>query len=1218
MSDDYPGSTRLNRDSSGPIVNDEVAEVVRQDFLLTSTKQLRPNSLIMQTSSSIRIGKNLNRRKWLPMPIRSPRTVLDTSVQYGASQDPSISNPSLSSLYSTNNLSTTPDFNQYVRSPNGFDAPGSPPLPISDNSTTQTVPPSFTVSPSPSSSDLNRTGVVSEEENIQKIWDVVLQTVEDNYLTGATIDAISSQNMKFILAKVVEHKLLKNLNGLRYLETARKIFWLALKLKDCGFILALLRLQSVRTPNMVNAAYDLAMRCQDLDLVEYLVTESIVDLGDYDPFAGFIIQDHFSDVNVVEDTFDPWYRWHLARQKGEFYVSSLEFASMQQNAALVQLLLHNKADPRTRPSNRSSLEVSYASYPINPLYYAISGRVPLSEKFYNSPFSPIGFGISRTIHSGISKTIIQILIAAGADVDSHSGCHNRYQRESEDQFQGIPVGPEFTPIYKAACRGEAEIVELLLKNGAQVKKGSRGELALLGLLLHSDDTDKSNSSQIAKMLIDSGIDVNLTKSISEWEENTCDLASYEVNAIDLAHQFVQPEIIRLLNDSGAVSGERTLDYAFRRKDSNLIRTLLRSLVTSGNLLSNIDKALTQKMPDIATHILSTFRAKHGPDFGLNSLRGPRHIKELMECIQKAIRLEYYDVTHQLISIAETLPSMPGTSSHFHATCMAAENDWDILASQLFKIARYRKSIWEMHHKDWEEIDFYYSCSPVYPWDWHSRTIRLLLDAHLYPLSSEIITIAIMVSAQDGDEELVKRLLDLASEDPLIDVPATNEQIKRFMQKHNDSGHEYSRDSVCTVWPSLSGVISAGHLNIAYILLEHGFTVDDKAFDIVIQKGDYSALDRFLCAYNGCRREIYVDNDSIRILCAEEGKLLFDSKLISTHNGIFINPLPIAKWVISNSSLNLLTKLLEEFSGHNLASSDFLLNTAVEFHRHGMLKEALRYFNKRGKTSEEGFGQEALLRAFEDADMESMYLLLAFRVSPSTTGLPHLDGLVSSVLSRAIEEHSPARQEILSLILTSSYYDTGDIVQEKNGMHNTALLAAVVADNLDSVRLLIEFEYSVNEVPTRKTLRTPLQAACSSSSHVMIELLVASGADINAPAFELRGGTALQFAVIRGDYEIVNYLLDSGADLKAPGAKVGGRTAVEAAAEHGRVRILELLLSHGQTFDGESGERQYKRACKLAEKNGHETAKWILERFWIEIGVKLLQPANNNGTGSDEN
>jgi ankyrin repeat protein len=1193
MSNDDPGSVHLNNVSLGPMSNNETVERVGQDLSLTSPRQLHTNSMNMQTNGPLRIGLGFNQKEWLPMQMGFPGTVLDIPIQYGASQELSISNPSLSSFNFTIDPGTTSYFNQYMWSPNCFDALRSTLLPISDNSTTQAVPPSLVVSPSPSSSNLDRTGVMSEEENSQKMWEVLLQMVENNLLMGATIDPKSLRNLKFIMPKAAENKLLKNLNDPRYLETARKTFWLALKLKSCGFILALFRHQLLCTPNMVNAAYNLAMECQDLDLLRYLVTESVVDLSDYDPFAGTIIQDHFSDIDV-EDTSDSWYKWHFARQKGEFHVSSLEFASMQQNPLLVQLLLHNKANPRTRPPNRSSYEASYDSRPINPLYCAISGRVPIRNPQYPSP------GI--VIDPVVSKNIIRILIEAGADVDSHSGFPFHIRRE--------PTEPDFAPIYIAACRGEVEIVEYLLKNRAQVKKGSHGELALLGLLFHIDDIDESNSLRIAKMLIDFGIDVNLTQSTSKRKGSWVSV-SYGLSAIDLAHESVQPEIIRLLNHSGAVIGETTLCCAIRGKNSNLIHTLLRSQVTLGNFFLTIYEALKQEMPDIAMHILSTVRAKHGPDFAKNLLQKAPIIEQFMETIKKAIELDYYDITHQLISIAEASPSIPGTSTHFHVTCVAVENDWGILASKLFKLAKYRKNIWEMDEKDWRMNYSNFYNGQLYPWKWHCRTIRFLLDAYIYPLSSETATIAIMVSAQDGDEKLVKRFLDLASEDPLIDVPATEEQIGQFMaaRKNGRGG-----------FPSLSAVISAGHLNIAYLLFEHGFEVDDRTFNIVVQKGNYNAFGHFLCAYTGCRREIDVEKDSIPILCAEEGKLLLENKLISAHNGIFVNPVPIAGWVISNGSLNLLIKVLKGFSRHHFASSEFLLNAAVELHRHEMLKETLRFFKETWGSPEGEFGQNALLLTFKDADMESMSLLLDFGVSPSNMlqVLPQRRIRIRnrSVLSFAIEQHSLDRQELLPVILRSRYYDTGDIVEEKNGMHNSPLLAAVVADNLYSVRLLIDFQYSVNEVPTRKTLRTPLQAACSSSSHAMIKFLVENGAEINAPAFELRGGTALQFAVIRGDYEIVYYLLNKGADLNAPRAKVGGRTAVEAAAEHGRVRILELFLSRGKTFDGEFGRIQYKRACTLAEKNGHKTVKWILEIYGIETGIKLLQPANDDGNDSD--
>jgi ankyrin repeat protein len=1184
MSSDGQGSAQLTSDPHEPMGNDQFIDSSDQN--LSSTSGMHFDANFENTPMELDFSEG----GWLSTPWGSLGTV-HAPTRYGASSDLLTLNPSFLSTNFTNNPDEMFNFNHNLSIPNPFDTPR--PSAISDNLTTQAVALSLGASPSPSNSDMSRTIVISEEENIQKIRDVTLQMIQNNLLTGSTIDTKSLQILKFIPPTAAKHILPENFNDPRYLETAQKTFWLLIRVRNCGLILAFLQLGLLSTINMINAAYELAMKCQDLDLVKYLVAESDIDLSTYDPFADSIIHDHFPDIGV-EDTSDPWETWHRARHEGAFYVSSLEFASMQQNPSLVQLLLQNKTDAKTRPSNHSKHEALFDSCPINPLYSAISGKIPTGKSKANP-------GI--VLDSEISQNIVQILIEAGADVDFGEYFLSGYERRYR---LGRQTESEFTPICIAASQGEVKIVEYLLENNAQIKKGSPGELALLRLLKNSSHINGSDLSRIAKMLINSGIDIHLEEDCDDLHQSKHELNSYKRNAIDLAYQFDQPEIISLLHDKGAVPGERTLLYAIKGANSNSIHDIFGSGVTSENFIPAILEALVQKTPDIVLLVLSFTRAKYGHDLE-KFLVEEDDISDLMESITEAIELEYKDITCQLISIAEALPSMPGMLSHFQATCRAAENDWSSkFAHNLFKVAKYPKNIWDMKDEDWLKLcTRTQSGSSQRPWNWNYSFIKVLLDAKIYPLSSETMTIAILICARDGVEELVKRLFNIASEELLIDVPASNEQIQEFMRTYGERGY-YMEDK----YPSLSDTVSAGHFKITELLLRNGFTVDYAAFDGVLQKGNFNLFDQFLCVYTGCRREIYLHKNSIPILCAEDGKLLLDNRLLSAHNGIFINPVPITEWVISNGSLNLLIKILGGFSGHDVASSDSLLDAAVELRKHEMLEVILHTFKERGNIPTEEFGQTALKRAVEGADIKSTSLLLAFGVCPftlhkSVTGQ-------SSALSFVIEEHSPNGQAILPVIL-GFIRDIGNIVEERDGIFNTAIHTAVASDNLDAVELLIHSGFQVNHRPTRRTPRTPLQAACACSSLAMIHFLLNKGADINAPAFIFRGGTALHLAVIRGDVEIVKDLLDRNVDSNAPGATVGGRTAVEAAAEHGRVHILESYLLRRKPWDGEFGERQYRRACKLADNNGRRTAKFILEISWMARG-RLLQSDNNNVAG----
>jgi ankyrin repeat protein len=110
---------------------------------------------------------------------------------------------------------------------------------------------------------------------------------------------------------------------------------------------------------------------------------------------------------------------------------------------------------------------------------------------------------------------------------------------------------------------------------------------------------------------------------------------------------------------------------------------------------------------------------------------------------------------------------------------------------------------------------------------------------------------------------------------------------------------------------------------------------------------------------------------------------------------------------------------------------------------------------------------------------------------------------------------------------------------------------------------------------------------------LIEVLLAAGADINAPAGPKGGVIALQGAVIRGHVKIALRLLEAGADVNAAAATFDGRTALDGAAEHGRLDMVKMLLNAAATGDM-SGEKRFDRSISLARENGHFAIVRLLE------------------------
>lgn len=163
-------------------------------------------------------------------------------------------------------------------------------------------------------------------------------------------------------------------------------------------------------------------------------------------------------------------------------------------------------------------------------------------------------------------------------------------------------------------------------------------------------------------------------------------------------------------------------------------------------------------------------------------------------------------------------------------------------------------------------------------------------------------------------------------------------------------------------------------------------------------------------------------------------------------------------------------------------------------------------------------------------------------------------------------------------------------------HNTALQGATRKLRTDLVKKLIAAGADINALPGPRWGMTALQGAVDSGSSAMVRFLLSKGADVNGPPSAAYGATALQKAVIKGNLVITSLLLKHGADVNAPAAKSHGRTALEAAAEHGRLDIMYLLLRNDE--DPDTFNLRCRRAVKLAEASGHFVLARILGEWRI--------------------
>ncbi|KAI0862294.1 hypothetical protein F4860DRAFT_472872 [Xylaria cubensis] len=96
------------------------------------------------------------------------------------------------------------------------------------------------------------------------------------------------------------------------------------------------------------------------------------------------------------------------------------------------------------------------------------------------------------------------------------------------------------------------------------------------------------------------------------------------------------------------------------------------------------------------------------------------------------------------------------------------------------------------------------------------------------------------------------------------------------------------------------------------------------------------------------------------------------------------------------------------------------------------------------------------------------------------------------------------------------------------------------------------------------------------------LLIASGADVNAPPASHAGLTAFQAAAICGDFEVVLLLLDNKADINAPPSTEHGCCTLDESACSGRLDMVRFLVDLG-ALSYEGGESGYRGVIHCAKE-----------------------------------
>ncbi len=199
-----------------------------------------------------------------------------------------------------------------------------------------------------------------------------------------------------------------------------------------------------------------------------------------------------------------------------------------------------------------------------------------------------------------------------------------------------------------------------------------------------------------------------------------------------------------------------------------------------------------------------------------------------------------------------------------------------------------------------------------------------------------------------------------------------------------------------------------------------------------------------------------------------------------------------------------------------------------------------------------------IKAGDKANIEQL-----LRQDPSLAESKNKDGLSLLVLA-----HYYGRSEI-ALVLADSKRTPLDIFE-----------AASLGDTDSLRRILTRDHTTINSYAPDGF--TALGLASHFGRKAVVEILLASGADVNAVSKNATGFTALTGALASGHGEIARILVEKGANVNH--RYEAGFSPLMVAAENGDVGTVKLLLSHGA--DPKATAKDGSTALSVATEKGH--------------------------------
>ena len=182
-------------------------------------------------------------------------------------------------------------------------------------------------------------------------------------------------------------------------------------------------------------------------------------------------------------------------------------------------------------------------------------------------------------------------------------------------------------------------------------------------------------------------------------------------------------------------------------------------------------------------------------------------------------------------------------------------------------------------------------------------------------------------------------------------------------------------------------------------------------------------------------------------------------------------------------------------------------------------------------------------------------------------------------------------------------DKGARITSTEDSRLSPLNAAVVANNLDMVKLFLDYHPHEVNVPERISNCTPLQEAAARGYVEMAEYLLQKGASVDQGSWKgpLKTRLPLYIAMKKGYSNMVQLLLRHGANVT--GKLEDGQTYLHLATSLGRTDFVRWILEKNPDIDERN--KDGRTALLIAAQNGYYTIAELLVSHNANVNIPTI-------------